>query len=452
MGAVDRASADPAMLDPRLRLERRLERIAARERHVRAFVCHDADAARRMAEASGTRLAAGRALSALDGAVLGVKDVFETADSPTTCGSPILAGFEARRDAAAVAALRRAGAVVLGKTVTTEFAVGAAGPTRNPVALERSPGGSSSGSAAAVADGMVDMALGTQTQSSTLRPASYCGIVGFKPSFGAAPMGGAHPLAPSMDTMGLLAPDVTTAWTLLRVLCGEAWPEPLEAVRPVRVALLKTAGWAHADPGVLDAFARAVRAIEAAGVAVVDGMVGGREAHDAAALAALETELADADTVSEDILAYEMEWPFRAYDEAHPGMLGHRVKALVDLGRAIDPDHHRANLVRRERMRARLTALGGNVDAVLTLASPTPAPLGSEAEGPPPGARSFCVPATLMGAPALSLPVLSLPVPSVGEAPPAALPVGLQVIAPPGRDRHLAAVGRWLERHLSPAS
>ena len=410
---------------PRAALERCLERVAAREAEVRAFVRLDAEAARAAAEAAQERIAAGRPLSALDGTVMGVKDVFETADFPTACGSAVLDGFAGRRDAATVAALRRAGVIVLGKTVTTEFAVGAAGPTRNPADVTRSPGGSSSGSAAAVAAGMVDVALGTQTQSSTLRPASYCGVTGFKPSFGAASLGGVHPLAPTMDTFGVLAPDIAAAWQTFRVATGETFPEPPAAEMPTRVAILKTAGWEHVSPEAAAAFADALDRLAAAGVAIADP----------AETAELEISLAEADDLSEDILAFEMEWPFRSYDETHPGTLGQRVRALVERGREVSPARYQVCLMQRQALRERLARLGGRIDALLTLASPTPAPPGFEAEGPPPGARSFCVPATLIGAPAVSLPCLTA----------AGLPLGLQLIGAPGGDRTLAAHARWLE-------
>ena len=161
-----------------------------------------------IATARATKRARVARAGPLSGVVLGVKDIFDTGDQPTEYGSPIYAGHQPRGDAGVVAQLRAAGAVALGKTVTTEFAVMHPGPTTNPHRVTHTPGGSSSGSAAAVATGMVDVALGTQTAGSVIRPASFCGIFGFKPTFGTVTTAGVKPVAPSLDTVGWFARDV----------------------------------------------------------------------------------------------------------------------------------------------------------------------------------------------------------------------------------------------------
>src|SRR5687768_5632891 len=181
---------------PRAYLERRLERLSAVEATLRAFVTLDFEGARRAADVATERYRRGAPLAAVDGMPLGIKDVIETADLPTQMGSLRFAGWSQQRDAACVAALRSAGAIVLGKTVTTEFALGNPGPTTHPVDARRTPGGSSSGSAAAVAAGIVPVALGTQEMGSLIRPASFCGAIAFKPSFGALHQGGVHGAAP----------------------------------------------------------------------------------------------------------------------------------------------------------------------------------------------------------------------------------------------------------------
>ena len=188
---------------PRAFLDRCLAIIEALEPGVQAFVTLDVAAAERAADAAQARWRAGRPLSPIDGMPVGVKDVIETADMPTQMGSPLFAGYRSGRDAASVTALRRAGAIILGKTVTTEFAHQQTGKTRNPNNLAHTPGGSSSGSAAAVAAGMVPVATGTQTAGSVIRPGAYCGVAAFKPSYKLIPTIGVKCYAWSLDTVGL---------------------------------------------------------------------------------------------------------------------------------------------------------------------------------------------------------------------------------------------------------
>ncbi|MGA2395325.1 MAG: amidase, partial [Candidatus Lustribacter sp.] len=200
---------------PRALLERCIAVIDAREREVMAFEYLDLAGARRAADASTERYARGTPLSSIDGLPVGVKDIIETADMPTGMGSPLFAGYRGGRDAASVVALREAGAVIVGKTVTTEFASQVAGKTHNPWDLARTPGGSSSGSAAAVACGMLRAGLGTQVIGSILRPASYCGCVGYKPTVGGINRGGS--LDPhSQSTHGVLAASLGDAWRVAR--------------------------------------------------------------------------------------------------------------------------------------------------------------------------------------------------------------------------------------------
>src|SRR5262249_42208631 len=177
---------------PRAYLERCLATLAEHEPAVGAFVVTDVPGARKAADAATERRRAGKPLSAIDGMPVGIKDIIETYDMPTQMGSPLFAGWRGERDAASVCALRAAGAAIVGKTVTTEFAATHPRGTRNPHDPRRTPGGSSSGSAAAVATGMVSAALGTQVVGSILRPSSFCGAVGFKPTVGAINRGGSH--------------------------------------------------------------------------------------------------------------------------------------------------------------------------------------------------------------------------------------------------------------------
>src|SRR5690606_28911192 len=266
---------------PRAYLERCLETIAAREPALRAFAALNIGGARRAADEADGRYRQGRPLSPVDGMPLGIKDLLETADMPTEANSPVLKGWSSGRDAASVHALRRGGALIIGKTVTTEFGVGASGPTRNPHDPERTPGGSSSGSAAAVAVNMVPAALGTQAMGSIIRPSSYCGVIGFKPSFGALHKGGGTSLMPSMGHIGVHAGTLADAWSVAhhiaawaggdaghRALPGPA--EPPASARPRRLARLRTPGWAEADDATRAAFERVLAEIAATGVEILE--------------------------------------------------------------------------------------------------------------------------------------------------------------------------------------
>jgi len=235
---------------PREFLERCLSNVEEFEPVVGAFVCHDIAAARAAADRSATRWRDGRPLSSIDGMPLGIKDIIETANMPTEQGSSLFVGCRTGRDAASVAALREAGAVILGKVVTTEFAASEPRGTRNPWDRERTPGGSSSGSAAAVACGMVPAALGTQVVGSILRPASFCGCVGFKPSVGRINRGGSYDYF-SQSCTGVLAASLEDAWLVAvsiaaRVGGDPGYPglqgpdEPPPPRRPRTLAVLQT--------------------------------------------------------------------------------------------------------------------------------------------------------------------------------------------------------------------
>jgi Asp-tRNA(Asn)/Glu-tRNA(Gln) amidotransferase A subunit family amidase len=244
---------------PRDFLERCLTDLAALEPKIGAFVHLSLEAARVAADQSTARWRAGKPRSKIDGMPIGIKDIIETIDMPTEQGSPLFVGCRTERDGASVAALREAGAVIVGKTVTTEFAATEPRGTRNPHDLRRTPGGSSSGSAAAVAAGMLSAALGTQVIGSTIRPASYCGCIGFKVTVGALNRGGSYD-GLSQSSSGVLAATLEDTWQVAYEIAVRAGgdpgypglfgPDSVPAPRqPHRVAFLETAGWADASPG-----------------------------------------------------------------------------------------------------------------------------------------------------------------------------------------------------------
>ncbi len=265
---------------PRQFLERRLAAIDARESEILAFTARsDVAGARKLADAASARWKEGKPLSPVDGMPFCVKDVIETIDLPTQMGSPLYTNWRGDKDSASVKALREAGAIVLGKTVTTEFAASHPGPTRNPHDLARTPGGSSSGSAAGVGAGFFPMGLGTQVVGSIVRPASFCGVVGFKPTFGGINRGGSHDYM-SQSAQGVLAASLADAWLsayaiVSRVggdpghpgLIGGAAP-PAASAPPALVAL-ETPGWAKTGDAARSAFHVAIEALKAAGVTIL---------------------------------------------------------------------------------------------------------------------------------------------------------------------------------------
>jgi Asp-tRNA(Asn)/Glu-tRNA(Gln) amidotransferase A subunit family amidase len=237
---------------------------------VHAFATSDWSAAKGTAEASARRYAAGTPLSSIDGLPFAAKDIIETAAFPTQMNSPIFTGFQSRRNALCVQRLIRQGAILVGKTVTQEFACGDAGPTTNPHDVRRTPGGSSSGSAAAVAAAMVPVALGTQTRASTIRPASFCGVLGMKPSMGLVPVDGIHPVAASQDTIGLLAgnlDDLQLLAAALGIPVGANWSSEES---PISLLAVKTDGSLHLEPQVLEVFDEMLHRLSAAGIAIID--------------------------------------------------------------------------------------------------------------------------------------------------------------------------------------
>ena len=264
---------------PRAYLERCLEAIEARESSLQAFAALTVDGARRTADAATSRYAANRPLSPIDGLPIAVKDIFETRDAPTRWGARSLA-FAPWRDAAIVRALRVGGAALVGKTRLPELGMGSPAATVNPWAPGRSPGGSSSCSAASVGAAMLPCAIGTQGRGSLTRPASYCGVYGFKPSHGTIHRGGDGGGQETNTHIGTLAGSLADAWLVARFLSGEAGPHPgsfgLEgpallpaAIKPRRLVRLEGPGWAKSDGGVKAAYEDLVAAIARTGIPVV---------------------------------------------------------------------------------------------------------------------------------------------------------------------------------------
>ena len=403
---------------PRDFLERCIARIESDDGALGAFVTANFAAAREAADQASARWKGGSARSAIDGMPVGIKDVMETADMATEQGSPLFVGWRGGRDAAAVAALREAGAAIIGKTVTTEFAATHPRGTRNPWDLSRTPGGSSSGSAAAVACGMVPAALGSQVIGSILRPASYCGVYGFKPSVGGINRGGSFD-GFSQSCTGTIAATLDEAWTVAREMSarcgGDAGYPGLSgptvrpaARRPQTVAVLETAGWADAGKAARDAFGAVRASLEAGGIACVD-----RNSSDA--VAGVEEAIADAVPLARSINAWETRWPLNTYarDMDRSGLSEVMTGRLAE-AEAMTQEQYQSLLRDRDRVRAAYAALAESCDICITLAATGAAPVGLESTGDP----VFNVPASLLGAPALTMPRMEVD----------GLPLGLQVM------------------------
>jgi Asp-tRNA(Asn)/Glu-tRNA(Gln) amidotransferase A subunit family amidase len=402
---------------PRDFLERCLAALDAWEPRIGAFVTLNVEAARADADRSSARWRGGQPLSPIDGMPLGIKDIIETADMPTENGSPLFAGFRSERDAASVAALREAGGVILGKTVTTEFAATEPRGTRNPWDPARTPGGSSSGSAAAVGAGVIPVGLGTQVIGSTLRPASFCGCYGFKPTIGAINRGGSYD-GLSQSCTGTLAASLDEAWQVAYEIVKRTGgdpgfpglygpPRPPEPVKPRRLALLQTDGWAEASLAAGQALEGALARLRDAGVIILSR-------DDNAAIAAAESAVHDARDLSFDINAWESRWPINTYSRRDASKLSQAMRDRLVQAEAMTIDNYRAMLKERQIRRDIYAGLAGEFDACITLTATGAAPVGLGSTGNP----VFVVPASLLGIPAITLPVLSE----------GGLPLGLQLM------------------------
>jgi Asp-tRNA(Asn)/Glu-tRNA(Gln) amidotransferase A subunit family amidase len=352
------------------------------------------------------------------GIPVGVKDIIDTADMPTRYGSAIYEDFQPAADAACVALARAAGAVVLGKTVTAEFGLSAPGPTRNPVNEAHTPGGSSSGSAAAVAAGMVPLALGTQTGGSIIRPASYCGIVGYKPSFGLIDRTGVKPLVHSLDTVGVLARTVDDAQWFAGVLSRRDLTAAPHG--SLRVGRYGAQHWHELSAAAQKALHRAGEVFEHAGATLIDLPL--PSWHEG--LQATFSTIVLWDVASS--LAFERHHHLARLRAETRKVLGYETPSASEYDEA---------LAEATARRASLDALFGDCDVLLAPAVPDEAPEGIVHSGDP----SYCVPWTLLHTPSLAIPVCHGP---------RGLPMGVQLVARMGDDARLLAAGRMLEAEL----
>jgi Asp-tRNA(Asn)/Glu-tRNA(Gln) amidotransferase A subunit family amidase len=359
----------------------------------------------------------------LHGIPIAVKDLIDTADMPTSYGSPIYRDYRPAADASCVALARAAGAIVLGKTVTTEFAAFTPGKTANPRNPAHTPGGSSSGSAAAVADGMVPLAFGTQTAGSVIRPAAYCGCIGYKPSFGLINRAGVKPLADSLDTVGVLARTVEDAAFFVGVLAERPALRHLAVPSdPPRFGLYRTPMWEEAEPATAAALDTARAAFERAG-AVVTELAIAPEHHGLA-------------EVQDTIMRFEMAQALAYERIEHSAELSPQLAQTLDAGMTIGSDEYERTLARAAEARAGLDAFFGQCHAVLVPAAPGEAPLGLGNTGNPIFNRMW----TLLGVPCVTLPALWAE---------NGLPTGVQLVGRTWDDARLMGCAAFLEQALA---
>lgn len=408
-------------------------RVAAREPEIDAWAHFDADHAMQQAQMMDRLRGTGRPLGPLHGVPVGIKDIFDTADMPTANGTPLDADRRPERDALAVSFLRGAGALIAGKTETTELAFLHPARTRNPNDTSRTPGGSSAGSAAAVAAGMVPLAVGTQTGGSVLRPASYVGVVGFKPSFGLIPMRGALVQSPSLDTVGTFARDVAGAALLADMLAGHdpagdrpplAAPRLLDAAQsappvPPTFALVRPPWWDRASSDMRAGLEELAEAL-------------GEQCFEAD----LPDSFAGAPAHRDVVNVAEMAKCLYAYDNRGSGVLSAEMRSALDRGRQVTARDYLAALDWMGIYRAGLETIFARCDGILMPAAPGVAPDGLGSTGD----SLFNVLASFTGSPAISLPLLQ------ADGPAGALPMGVQVMGRRGDDARLLRTAAWLER------
>lgn len=406
-----------------------LTRIGEVDARVEAWAFLDRDHALAQARRADRARQEGEPLGPLHGIPVGIKDIFDTADMPTEDGTVLHAGRQPTVDSMAVALLREAGAIIMGKTVTTELAVYSPGKTRNPHDPERTPGGSSSGSAAAVAAGMAPLAIGSQTNGSVIRPAAYCGVVGFKPSHGTISRQGALHQSDVLDQVGVFAGSVEDAARLAEILMSydpadpamrpTARPDLVRIARdepplPPRLAFVKTPVWDQAEKETKEAFAELV------------AFLGDRVAE-----VPLYSHFDHAVELHKTILETDLAVSFALEYEKGKRKLSARLRKMIESGqRTLAADYVRA-VARIPLLNQTIGEIYDRFDAILTPATTGEAPLGLESTGSP----VFCTTWTLIGAPAISLPLLQ------GAN---GMPLGVQLVGRKGDDARLLRTARWL--------
>jgi Asp-tRNA(Asn)/Glu-tRNA(Gln) amidotransferase A subunit family amidase len=443
--------AVPRFLDgsdtPRAYLERCLEVIAAREPKVKGWVTINESGARAAADAATARYKSGKPISTIDGMPIGIKDLLQTKDMPTEQGTPLLKGAQTYADSASVMALRQAGAVILGKTVTTELGMSHPGPTTNPFNPDHSPGGSSSGSAAVVGAAMVPATLGTQVVGSVIRPAGFCANTAIKPTFGAIHRG--ERLGFSQSHIGVHAGCLQDMWSVAFEMSQRAGGDPghpglygeiapRAAAKPTTLIVMESEGWAQTDGTTMGAFERILAQLSDSGVTLL-------RRKDSPLIEKFEEAIGDSLALCRDLCGYELRWTLENLIERFGSGLSDSMMSRLELARAMSIDDYRLAMHRRDEAQRAFAALTPLADGLISLSSVGPAPLmdnklKDSGVTHTTGLPSFNACTSVLGCPSITLPLLAI----------SSLPVGVQVIGQRHADATLTGMARWVLDHIKP--
>ena len=433
---------------PRDYLEKCIEQIANKEQDVKAFVTLNLETARQLADESSRRWKNARQLSLIDGMPVGIKDLLETFDMPTQMGCEAYNGYAPGNDNALVWALRQAGCIIIGKTVTAELGGAHPGPTKNPFDLTRTPGGSSSGSAAAVAAGMVPVAIGSQVGGSIIRPAGYCGNFALKPSQGGLHRGERQ--TTSMSTHGPHAGSIEDMWQVAIEIAKRTGgdpgylglqgpPTPPQPIKPTSLIFLETEGWTSVDDETKEAFMQFLETCEKNKITIF-------KRKSSMLVEELELKINNASEIANSITSWENRWGYRNLINKTPEKVSERLKNTLKKAEAMTPEMYQRFILQRAYIRQAHKMCAPVADAIITLSCPGPAPKWSgDTDGRalvarPTGDPVFNFASSLMGAPCVTIPMLSID----------NLPVGIQIITQREEDAKATCYARWIHKNLPP--
>ena len=433
---------------PRDYLEKCIEQIANKEQDVKAFVTLNLETARQLADESSRRWKNARQLSLIDGMPVGIKDLLETFDMPTQMGCEAYNGYAPGNDNALVWALRQAGCIIIGKTVTAELGGAHPGPTKNPFDLTRTPGGSSSGSAAAVAAGMVPVAIGSQVGGSIIRPAGYCGNFALKPSQGGLHRGERQ--TTSMSTHGPHAGSIEDMWQVAIEIAKRTGgdpgylglqgpPTPPQPIKPTSLIFLETEGWTSVDDETKEAFMQFLETCEKNKITIF-------KRKSSMLVEELELKINNASEIANSITSWENRWGYRNLINKTPEKVSERLKNTLKKAEAMTPEMYQRFILQRAYIRQAHKMCAPVADAIITLSCPGPAPKwsgdtdGGALVARPTGDPVFNFASSLMGAPCVTIPMLSID----------NLPVGIQIITQREEDAKATSYARWIHKNLPP--